>query len=153
MSGRSVWMVWLADAGGATLAVRFAERLRASGLGVPPDTVIAYAQALAAVGLAQRELVYWAGRATLVRRPDDVTAYDAAFCRFWEGHGQFEGRQPSGLVTGTRLVEDGGDAGEGGDVGGVSDEQAVLQWSGVETLRHKDLAELTEIASGRRPTA
>ena len=38
-----------------------------------------FADALAAVGLADREGVYWAGRATLVRRPEDIDEYDRGF--------------------------------------------------------------------------
>ena len=67
------------------VAVGFAVVLRALGVPVPPDCVVAYARALDAVGLDERDGTYWAGRATLVRRPEDVPAYDAAFHRYWEG--------------------------------------------------------------------
>ena len=38
-----------------------------------------------AVGLDARDGVYWAGRATLVRRPEDIEPFDRAFAVFFEG--------------------------------------------------------------------
>ena len=124
----------------AELGVRFAAKLRERGLVVPPDTVIAYTKALDAVGLDDREGVYWAGRATLVRRPEDVAAYDAAFVDFWGGQATFIHPSHTVLVPRTIAV-DGGD-GDDGEDGGEAD--GVLRWSAVETLRQKDLAELTD---------
>ena len=54
------------------IAVAFARILRGSGLSVPVGSVVEYARALAAVGLVRPAAVYWAGRATLVNRPEDV---------------------------------------------------------------------------------
>ncbi|HEY2578329.1 MAG TPA: hypothetical protein VGI74_18650, partial [Streptosporangiaceae bacterium] len=65
------------------LAVAFAQVLRESGIGVSLDATVTFAQALAAVGLGRRPGVYWAGRATLVNRREDVAAYDRAFSAFW----------------------------------------------------------------------
>ena len=66
------------------VAVAFAHRVREAGIDVATGTVITYAQALAALGLDHRDGVYWAGRATLVHRPEDIGAYDDAFASFWE---------------------------------------------------------------------
>ena len=65
-------------------AVGFARLLRASGLDVPVGSTLVFAQALAAVGIERRESVYWAGLATLVRRPEDIDIYDRAFAAWWE---------------------------------------------------------------------
>ena len=54
---------------------------------VPVGTVTTYARALAALGVDERQRVYWAGRASLVRRPEDVDAYDRCFRAFWLGAG------------------------------------------------------------------
>ena len=62
-------------AGGAAaeqLAVAFARVLRGAGLSVPVGYVLTFAEALGAVGLDDRDAVYWAGRTTLVRRPEDL---------------------------------------------------------------------------------
>jgi uncharacterized protein with von Willebrand factor type A (vWA) domain len=123
------------------IAVGFAERLRAHGLVVPPDTVVTYAQALDAVCLDERDPVYWAGRATLVRRPEDVAAYDTAFTDFWEGQGRFVHRSPTVLHR-TVIELDSGEGDEGGDDDGEPSEE--LRWSAAEVLRHKDLAALDE---------
>ena len=64
--------------------------LRGAGLNVPIGSVLTFTDALAEVGVSDRDAVYWAGRATLVRRPEDHDLYDRAFAVFWEG------RQPSG---------------------------------------------------------
>jgi uncharacterized protein with von Willebrand factor type A (vWA) domain len=124
----------------ADLAVALAERLRHHGVTVPPDTVVAYAKALAAVGLQDREPVYWAGRATLVRRPEDTPAYDAAFDELWGGH-RLVSLRPQEVVATRSLGVDTGGAEDGADPG---DADEVLRWSAVEILRHKDLAELTD---------
>ena len=66
------------------MAVAFARVLRGTGLAVPTSTVIAFAEAIGTVGVTDRDGVYWAGRATLVRRPEDIAVYDRAFAVFWE---------------------------------------------------------------------
>jgi uncharacterized protein len=67
------------------LVVAFAQRLRRAGLDVPTGTVVTFTRAVDAVGFGSRRAVYWAGRATLVRRPEDVGVYDETFAAFW-GH-------------------------------------------------------------------
>jgi uncharacterized protein with von Willebrand factor type A (vWA) domain len=69
------------------IAVAFARTLRAAGLDVAPGSTVLFARALAAVGLATRAGVYWAGRATLVRRPEDGDEYDRAFAAWFGGPG------------------------------------------------------------------
>jgi uncharacterized protein with von Willebrand factor type A (vWA) domain len=118
------------------VVVGFAEELRGRGLTVPSDTLVTYASALDSVGLADRAPVYWAGRATLVRRPEDIATYDAAFGAFWDGTRQLEETSASEQVRHV-LSEEAEDGGDGGD----ADE--ILRWSAVEVLRQKDLAELT----------
>ena len=66
------------------IAVAFARVLRGAGLRVPIGAVLTFAEALAEVGLGSREPVYWAARATLVRRPEDLAVFDQAFAVFWE---------------------------------------------------------------------
>ena len=63
------------------MAVAFARLLRGAGLDVALGSVTTFAEALGVVGVDRRAAVYWAGRATLVRRPEDIPAYDRAFRR------------------------------------------------------------------------
>jgi uncharacterized protein with von Willebrand factor type A (vWA) domain len=125
----------------AAIATGFARVLRGAGLSVPIGNVLAFAEALAAVGLGQRDGVYWAGRATLVRRPEDRPVFDRAFAVYWEG------LQPgTGLVEAepehvTLLIDEGADE-DGGEAGdNAADEPTLaLRFSATEVLRHKDFA-------------
>ena len=60
----------------AQIAVAFTRVLRGAGLRVPSNSTHTFAEALCAVGLEERAGVYWSGRATLARRPEDIEIYD-----------------------------------------------------------------------------
>ena len=128
-----------APAGAERMAVAFARRLRADGVDVPVGTVLAFVEALGAVGLERREGVYWAGRATLVRRPEDVAVYDRAFGAFWLRLVSFEARPPR--PQSITLAIDDEEAGEGDDHQGASDDLTLsVRYSAAEVLRAKDFA-------------
>ena len=55
------------------MAVAFGRVLRGAGLPVPLDSIVTFVQCLDAVGITDRNRVYWAGRSTLVRRFIEVT--------------------------------------------------------------------------------
>ena len=65
----------------------FARSLRANGLSVPTGAAVMYADALALVGMESADQVYWAGRATLVRRLEDIEIYDRVFAAYWKDRG------------------------------------------------------------------
>ncbi len=132
----------------------FAGVLRGTGVDVPVGSVVAFSEALAATGVANRDHVYWAGRATLVHRPEDAPAYDAAFAAFWE-------RRPQTLALGSRpepvrvtlAIDDalGDDAGSGSEPEPAGPTLTV-RYSPAEVLRHKDFAAYSpgELAEARR---
>jgi uncharacterized protein len=60
--------------------VRFGRALRAEGLPVGPDRVAELGRAAA---LLEPGELYWAGRATVVSRPEQIPVYDAVFGRFF----------------------------------------------------------------------
>ena len=60
--------------------------LRKMGVEVPISASITFFQSLAYVTITNRDDVYWAGRSTLVRSPEDIPAYDDAFHAFWEDY-------------------------------------------------------------------
>lgn len=127
----------------AAIAVRFASLLRRSGLKVPPDSVIAFTEALAALGLGTRQRVYWAGRATLVRRPEDCEVYDRLFARF------FDRPAASRQEDATREPESTpGEAREpgAGEQDGAEDPEGSRQvgYSAGELLARKDFARYDE---------
>ena len=66
------------------MAVAFGRILRGAGLRVPMGSVLAFVDSLGLVGIDSRAGVYWAGRATLVRNPEDIGIYDRAFAAFWQ---------------------------------------------------------------------
>jgi len=128
------------------MAVTFARVLRGAGLAVPVSTVVAFAEALGVVGIERRDDVYWAGRATLVRRPEDHALYDRAFRVFWEGAGGAGGEEEPPLQTVTLAVDsDESDDGEQPDAAEASDDPTLeLRFSTTEVLRHKDFAAYDE---------
>jgi len=125
------------------LVVAFAHVLRRWGLVIPVGRLPLFAEALGTVGIAERDPVYWAGRATLVHRPEDIAAFDGAFTQFWEG-----GPPPQRIVARpvTVTVELPADDPDGSpDPSGPdgSDHDEVVRYSAVETLRTKDFATYT----------
>jgi uncharacterized protein with von Willebrand factor type A (vWA) domain len=135
------------------MAVGFARLLRGAGLDVPVGSTITFATALATVGMERRDAVYWAGRATLVHRPEDTGTYDRAFGAWWEHAAP--GSDPVEIVHEITIAFDDG-AEEGteppGD-GEKSDTPTVaVRYSPTEVLRHRDFAAYTpaEFAEARR---
>jgi uncharacterized protein with von Willebrand factor type A (vWA) domain len=138
------------------LAVAFAGVLRRSGVRVPLAATVTFAEALAAVGLARRDRVYWAGRGTLLSRPEDIAVYDRVFGAFWLDRRVLRPGFPAGSVAVPVLPEerDSGDGPDGAD--GPSDGRAeqlpVISYSHREVLRTRDFADCTaaELAQARQ---
>ena len=100
------------DAG--ELAVAFTRVLRGVGMNVPTSSTIAFGEALAATGLDDRDVTYWAGQATLLRRPEDREVYDKAFKVFWE-HAVGAPVEDDDEILRLTLAVDTGDEDEGDD--------------------------------------
>src|SRR5215469_13664974 len=66
------------------IAVAFTRVLRGAGIDVTVGATLTFARALECVGLAERREVYWAARATLVTRPEQIVTFDRAFTVFWD---------------------------------------------------------------------
>ncbi|HEX6395152.1 MAG TPA: VWA domain-containing protein [Acidimicrobiales bacterium] len=131
----------------------FCVALRGAGLIVPTGSVVTFANALSRVGLEDEGRVYWAGRATLVRRPEDVRTFDRVFDSYWRNRvaGVLDAvSEPPPLSLGV----DDEDAGGEDEPQGVSPAGEVLavRYSAVEVLRRRDLARLnqSEWAQARR---
>jgi uncharacterized protein with von Willebrand factor type A (vWA) domain len=120
------------------MAVAFARLLRGAGLDVPVGSVVTFTAALGQVGLERRAAVYWAGRATLVRRPEDAAEYDRVFARFWLGRLGPPAAAPAETVT-LALDDGAADAGEAA-AGQPAGQTVAVRYSPVEVLRHKDFA-------------
>ncbi len=132
----------------ATIPVAFARVLRGAGLTVPAGATEVFARSLVAVGAASRDSVYWAGRATLIRRPEDVTVYDRAFSAFFA-----EPVPLHAVADATTDVIVAFDTGGADDESDAADDQPVapefgtpvvtVRWSRAEVLRRRDFAEYT----------
>ena len=124
--------------------VAFARLLRGAGMEVTTGAMTAYLDALDAVGIDDRDTVYWAGRATLVHRPEDIPTYDAAFRVFWGRSGPYLGsEQPEILqVEVLRDDEDAPDELEGDDA--PQGRTVEVRWSPTEVLRRQDLATVSD---------
>lgn len=140
------------EAGAERAAVAFARRLRGAGLVVPLEATIVYARALGAVGLARRDDVYWAGRITLLRGPEDLAVYDSAFGAFWERE---SAPAPSAVASAAELIVALDEAPDD-EREHVRDPETAprvsVRFSRAEVLRRRDFAEYTpaEHAEARR---
>jgi uncharacterized protein with von Willebrand factor type A (vWA) domain len=131
----------LADA--AALATAFGRVLRGAGVPAPVDSVLTFTEALGTVGVDARDSVYWAGRATLVHRPEDITTYDRAFAAFWEQRAGVGGAEPEPeLVHLTIAVDDGpdDDTSDDDEAEAADEPDITLRFSRTEVLRHRDFA-------------
>jgi uncharacterized protein len=138
------------------MLVRFGRELRGAGLAVGSGDLTTYAAALAQLDPSDLADVYWAGRAVLVTRRDDIAVYDRVFRSFFLGAddprtavlymkagGPIATSAAELVVPATELTPD-----------EQRGEQAVLglMASDAETLRHKSFAACTpsELAAVRR---
>lgn len=138
----------------SALAVAFVRALRREGVTVPMSSAISFSEALASVGLGERDPAYWAGRATLVRRREDVETYDRLFAAFWESRAT--GRMERSETTAITLAIDSDEEDDPDDDSTVDppddDERLEMRFSRVEVLRNKDFADYApdELDEARR---
>jgi hypothetical protein len=94
--------------------VRFGRALRTEGVPAGPDRV---AELCRAAALLPAEDLYWAGRATLVSKPEHIPTYDAVFGRFFgpptpsqgppvQIRVQMEAETDVGLASAVELLKD-----------------------------------------------
>jgi uncharacterized protein with von Willebrand factor type A (vWA) domain len=148
------------EAEALTRLIGFGRELRHRELNVGTGRIVAFCRAAAALGVLDRTDLYWAGRACLISRPEDVETFDAAFEEWFRGRDRMEldvlvataetepeprdEGEPEGLVVEEgRVVAREWRAAEGDEE--TEGEAAVrLVASAVEVLREKSFAELTE---------
>jgi len=135
--------------------VAFADALRREGLAVGSGDVLTYCAAMAPLDPTDLLDLYWAGRATLVIRRDQIPVYDRVFKRFFLAEGD-DAPEPLKVTPHARaeaLAVMQVPATEPG-LPGTDEEEARLGLvaSDVEVLRHKAFAACTpeEMAALRR---
>ncbi|MGY6501031.1 MAG: vWA domain-containing protein [Acidimicrobiales bacterium] len=126
------------------LAVGFVAALRRAGLTVPVGSTVMFARALAEVRIDRRDGVYWAGRSTLLTRPEDIDTYDAVFDAYWRQGPPAALRMAQAPMPVTVLLDD--DEGAEPEPTSVDEDHAdddvqAVRYSPVEVLRHRDFAE------------
>lgn len=132
------------------MAVAFGRVLRGAGLRVPLDSVVTFVQCLDAVGITDRNRVYWAAHTAMVRRPEDREAFNVAFAVFWDRISA--GEDPHHIAEETVSLAADSDDAEGDDSTERSDDSISLRFSAVETLSKKDFATYSdsELAEAQR---
>jgi uncharacterized protein with von Willebrand factor type A (vWA) domain len=104
----------MAEADALARLVGFGRELRRLGLPVGTGRILTFCRAAAALAPLDRASLYWAGRASLISRPEDVEVYDRAFARWFAAEAFAEG---GGLaVPGSPPPDGGGDREEPPDV-------------------------------------
>ncbi len=122
-------------------AVAFGRILRGAGLRAGTDRLVEFARALEELDASRRGDVYWAGRITLISRPEEIETYDRAFELFWDRGGDAKARpkpkvrlsipQPDRSVMPPKKTVEKSEGGE---------DAVRLRYSPVEVLRTKDFA-------------
>jgi uncharacterized protein len=137
----------------APVLVGFGRALRAAGITVGTGDVLTYFAAMAPLDPSDLVDLYWAGRATLVSRRDDIPAYDQAFRRYFLA----EDGPAARLVLRANAVAEAEAAlvMPGTEPASEQDEEKpVLGWmaSDVDALKHRSFAACTpaELAALRR---
>jgi len=125
------------------IATGFVRQLRAAGLAVPVGSAIMFVKALGLVGVDRRAAVYWSGRATLVRNPEDIPVFDRVFEAYWRGRVEPPAEEP--VVEHITLAVDDEDAlPEADDESPESGPTLVMRYSPQELLRERDFALYTD---------
>ena len=141
--------------GGLTaLLVGFARELRAAGISAGTGDALTYVEALATLNPADLLDLYWAGRATLVRRREDIPVYDRVFRAYFLAE---ESPADAPLQLSPRAKSDAEAvlAMTGTEPGPEEDTQEQglgLMASNVQALKHRSFAACTpeELAALRR---
>ncbi|MEY4158936.1 MAG: hypothetical protein RL743_1431 [Actinomycetota bacterium] len=127
------------------MAVAFARVLRGVGIVAPVDSVVAFVDSLHRLGIGDRKNVYWAGRTTLVRRPEEFDAFDRAFAVFWDSRAANAAETVTETIRIALATDDGEEATDNGSTTqNEADITLTLRWSAMEALREKDFAEYSD---------
>jgi uncharacterized protein len=115
----------------------FGRELRAEGVTVGTGSILEFCRAASLLGPAD---LYWAGRATLVARQEEIPIYDRIFYRFWGG----DCGQPVQVSYNVEQIRVAAESGEDSmEERGRKVSPAAVRASRLELLREKSFAELT----------
>jgi len=131
--------------------LHFGRLLRRLGVDAGPSSMLLAVEALRSVQIGRRRQVQSTLRAVLVRRAEDLPAFDAAFRAFWRapGRGKTEldlralGEDARFGEPHVELASLGGDDAGAAEVAERVERIELRTYSGVEALRQKDFGEMT----------
>jgi uncharacterized protein len=138
--------------------IAFGRELRRRGLPVGTGRLVTFARAAAALSPLGRDELYWAARASLISRPEDVEAFDAAFASAFDDGVTIELNLPAPARPDAIAERDDADLGvdardgstaatwrAAGDDEEPEGETAIrIVASAVEVLREKSFADLSD---------
>lgn len=139
--------------------IGFGRELRRRGLAVGTGRIVTFCRSAAALGALDRTDLYWAGRASLISRPEDVESFDGAFDEWFREGIRIELGMPASAEGGgvERSLDELGNLvveedrivakeWHGLDEGEEAEGEAAIRIvaSAVEVLREKSFADLTE---------
>jgi uncharacterized protein with von Willebrand factor type A (vWA) domain len=112
---------------------------------VPTGSLVLFTEALGLLGLQEERQVYWAGRATLVRDPEDIATYDRIFASYWKDRMVTSRVEVLQVPQVTLAVDDSVDGPDSPGDGAAEDPEDVqlLRYSALEVLKSKDLSGLS----------
>ena len=123
--------------------VGFIRVLREAGLRAPTSSAVLFSEAIAVLGWANPDHVYWAARATLCRRPEDGPLFDVCFWAWFSGRDR-EAEYVTDRVEVVVALDDWTDLAPSDDVeasGATTDDPVVVvRFSRTDVLRHRDFA-------------
>ncbi|GAB93906.1 vWA domain-containing protein [Gordonia rhizosphera] len=133
----------------------FARSLTNAGLPVATDSVEAFVRALREIDLADAEQVYWAGRATLCRDPDDHPCFDLAFDAWFGDRMPRAVRRPTqpkqSRMAALRTSGEGTTTESGSHLAVAADDTEVLRHRDIATLSAAERAHLAELVATLKP--
>ncbi len=118
----------------------FAVALRAAGVAVTTDRTQAFLTGAALVGADTSAGVYWSGRATLCSSPDDLERYELVFASWFSGEAPSPAPQRAHSYQMAYADLRDGDRDEDGE---SEDTTVHASASSTETLRHRDVADMS----------
>ena len=65
--------------------IDFVDQLRNTGVKISLGSSIDFGLAVTELGAGSSEDIYWAGRSTLINRPEDISIYNKVFKSHWLG--------------------------------------------------------------------
>ncbi|HEY3504700.1 MAG TPA: VWA domain-containing protein [Actinocatenispora sp.] len=130
------------DGDGTAVLVGFVRAVRAAGVPAEAQRTQAMLAAVDALGAADPRALYWAGRLTLCGEPDDLARYDAAFAAYFGASLP----RPAARQARTAVPRRPALGFDAGTTEGEPDQTVTVRASAsaTETLRHRDVATLTD---------